>query len=97
MVENSFSATLLPFLLFQGRWAVMLERKILLISSVLFLSSCGDGNEGDGTECSPCENDDDCNGDMTCEGFYNNSGVYSLCSEVTCNAYGCYPSTESCP
>lgn len=68
-----------------------------MLISCMFLLGCSGNNTGDGSVCSVCNNDSDCNEGLTCEGFYNKSGVYYRCSEQSCNIYGCVPSTTSCP
>jgi hypothetical protein len=67
-----------------------------VLFSCMLLLSCGGDDVGDGSVCANCSNDSDCNEGLTCESFYNSSGVYERCSEQICDIYGCYPSTSSC-
>ena len=68
---------------------------ISMLLSFMFLCSCSSDDVGDGSECSACKSDSNCNEGMTCQGFFNSSGVYERCSTYSCGVFGC-SGTSSC-
>lgn len=61
---------------------------ILLLTIISGFSGCTDSSVGDGSVCSRCKSDDDCDPGLSCSGFYNKNGVYYLCASS---------GTRSCP